>query len=103
MVIGNGVGVRAGLVRFKQPSQSVVFVPYLILGHSTSVPRPKLLRSGCSKPGVEFRQPGRYAIDYLVGRFVSELPSAILVKVRGVARLQAFQLTLKPFAFFVPI
>jgi hypothetical protein len=54
-----------------------------------------------SKPSVEFRQPSRYAINCLVGRFVSELASAI--KVRALAGLQPFQLHHKAFAFFVPI
>jgi hypothetical protein len=103
MVIGYGVGIGAGHVRFKHPLQSVVFIAHLILGHFTSVRWAKLLRTGCSKPSVEFRQPSRYAINCLVGRFVSKLASAILVKVRGLAGLQAFQLRHKPFAFFVPI
>ena len=36
MVIGNGASNRAGLVRFEQPLQSVVFIADLILGHLTS-------------------------------------------------------------------
>jgi hypothetical protein len=101
MVIGNGVGLGAGLVRFEQPLQSVVFSANLILGHFTSVRWAELLRAGSSKPTVEFRQPSRYAINCLVGRFVSELASAI--KMRALAGLQAFQLHHEPFAFFVPI
>jgi hypothetical protein len=37
VMIGNGAGMRAGLVRFKHPLQSVVFIAHLILGHFTSV------------------------------------------------------------------
>jgi hypothetical protein len=38
MVIGNGAGKRASLVRFEHPSQSVMFIAHLILGHLASSP-----------------------------------------------------------------
>src|SRR5690348_14178051 len=37
MVIGNGVGNRAGFVRFEQPLQAVVLTANLVLGHPKSI------------------------------------------------------------------
>ena len=47
MVIGNGVGNRAGFVRFEQPLQSVVLTANLVFGH----PNPFF---AASRPVTEF-------------------------------------------------